>query len=146
VEVKLGKPALAGVSEAGMGAAWVLPESPAPGVPAVGEDEEEWIEIEVEVELLPWPDRNWLGNWYGGAEWPERFSEPLLDGRMLVFEAREEELEQVWAAVKARVEQTNRLYAEDAWRPEGEDEPEPVESESHKRLREAAQRRVDALE
>jgi hypothetical protein len=121
VEVRLGKPALVGVSEAAMGAAWVLPESSTPGVPAVGDDEEEWIEIAVEVELEPRPDRTWLSLWYDIAnEWPEHLSQPLLDCSVLFFSVAEDELEHAWGAVKQRVGRTNVLYAEETWTPEGE--------------------------
>ena len=145
MEVKLGKPALDAVSEVGMAAAWVLPEPPGAGMEASGEAEEDWVEISAEVELQPWPDRGWLKLWYGeDSNWPEHLSPPLLDGRMLVFGAPEDELEEAWAAVKARVETTNLLSAESTT--EEESDSESAEFESHARLREAAQRRVSALE
>jgi hypothetical protein len=145
VEVKLGKPTLEDVGETGLGVAWASTEPPAPGMETLGEQEEEWVDIVVGVELQPWPDRVWLTLWNAeDRTWPEHLTPPLLDGRMLVFEAREDELEGAWAAVKARVEKTNRVYREEYSLPEHE--PDAAEQESLTRLREIGQRRVDALE
>ena len=44
--------------------------------------------------------------------WPDRFDEPVLDGRRLIFSAPEDELQQAWDAVKARVAATNLAYRE----------------------------------
>jgi hypothetical protein len=98
-----------------------MPESLAPGMPASGEHEEAWIEIDVAVELHPWPNRDWLLFWQEEEfDWPKHFDEPLLDGRRLVFSAPEEDLERAGNAVKARVKATNEAYGEQF--PQGEDE------------------------
>jgi hypothetical protein len=146
MEVRLGKPTLEDVGETMFSAARV---GPGDGEMSSGEEHEEWVDITVAVELQPWPDRHWLAFWQEmDLEWPEHLEAPTLDGRRLIFEAREQELEEAWAAVKARVEATNRLYREEFDSiPQG-DEPEMrgAEPEPLARLREAAKRRVDALE
>ena len=145
MEVKLGTPTLDSVGESAIGVAWVELDPASSGLEASGEDEDEWVDISVEVELQPWPNRGWLRCWYDSERrWPEHLMPILLDGRMLVFEAREEELEEAWAAVKARVEETNRAYREEYSL--AEDEPDAAEQEPLQRLREIAQRRIDALE
>jgi hypothetical protein len=145
VEVTLGKPMLEDVGKSGIAMAWEGPL--APGMPATGEHEEEWVDIVVGVELQPWPDRNWLTFWQDeDLSWPDHLDAPRLDGRKLIFEAREGELEQAWAAVKTRVEATNRAYREHFSPDDDEVESNPAERESLARLREAAQRRIDALE
>ena len=137
MEVKLGKPALADVGVKVIGT----------GRGADLEIETELMGIEVEVELLPRPDRDWLKYFRDFAdfpEWPDHLYEPLVDGHKLVFIAREEDLEQAWAAVKARVERANELHAD--WN-FGVDDSEPEDPpEEFVRLREAARQRVDALE
>jgi hypothetical protein len=146
VEVKLGRPTLEDVGESAIGVAWAAPEPLGPGVGASGEYEEEWVDIVVGVVLQPWPDRDWLAFWQEeGIHWPDRFEEPVLDGRKLVFEAREDELEGAWAAVKARVEATNRAYREEFSTAEHDPDPDPVVQKSLARLRAAAQKRVDSL-
>jgi hypothetical protein len=147
VEVKLGKPTLEGVGESGMAIAWEMPSELAPpGMEASGEDAEEWIDIDVAVELQPWPDHSWLLFWQeADLEWPERFGEPVLDGRRLIFSAREDELQDAWEALKARVESANLMYREDrAGLPE-DYEPDPETQEALRRLREVAQRCIDEL-
>jgi hypothetical protein len=142
VEVKLGKPRLEDVAESGIQTAWEGVH--APGMS--GESQEEWIEIVVGVELQPWPDGTWLTFWREeDLEWPEHFEEPMLDGRKLIFTASEDQLEEAWAALKARVESTNRLYAEHHSLDE-EEAPHRAEREALARLRESAQRRIDALD
>jgi hypothetical protein len=147
MEVKLGKPALESVGESGIAVAWSGATAPGRGMPASGEHSEEWIEIDVAVELQPWPDHDWLLFWQeADLEWPERFDEPLLDGRRLIFSAAEDELEDAWEAVKARVESANVMDREHhEGRPEGH-ESDPAEQESLRRLREIAQRRVAKLD
>jgi len=82
MEVKLGKPTLERVGESGIAVAWSGATPPGPGIPASGEHSEESIGIDVAVELHPWPDHDWLLYWQeADLEWPERFDEPLLDGR-----------------------------------------------------------------
>ncbi len=95
MEVKLGKPTLEDVGESGMSMAWEMrPELAPPGMEASGEIHEEWVDIEVAIELQPWPDRNWLLFWQeGDLGWPDGFDEPVLDGRRLIFEAPEDELQ-----------------------------------------------------
>jgi hypothetical protein len=146
VDVKLGKPTLESVSEAGIALAWSSVPPPGSSEPASGEHSEEWIQIDVAVELDPWPNHEWLLYWQeGDLEWPERFDEPLLDGQRLIFGAPEDNLRDAWEPVKARVESANLMYREDhQGLPEG-DEPDPDELESLRRLREAAQRRIDEL-
>jgi hypothetical protein len=145
VEVKLGKPTLENVGEAAIGMSWVAPEPLAPGMPASGEHEEEWVDIVVGVELQPWPDRNWLlFSQEGDLEWPDRLDEPALDGRRLIFEAPEADLQQAWDAVKARVAAANEIYREEF--PPGEQEADRRgDPEMYAQLRERAQRRVDEL-
>jgi hypothetical protein len=110
------------------------------------EHQEEWIEIIVGVELQPWPDSTWLTFWREeDLQWPKHLEEPLLDGRKLIFTAPENNLEEAWSAVKARVEGANRLYREE-YPPEEKHAPDAEEQEALARLREAAQRRIDALE
>jgi hypothetical protein len=144
VKVKLSKPQLEDVAESAIQMAWEGVH--APGMPALEETQEEWIEIVVGVELQHWPDGTWLTFWREeDVEWPERFDEPMLDGRKLIFTASEDQLEEAWAALKARVEATNRLYAEHHSLDEEED-PSRAEREALARLRESAQRRIDALD
>jgi hypothetical protein len=149
VEVKLGRPTLEDVFETAASAALV---ELGPGGTEESSDvyEEEWVDITVAVELQPWPDRDWLLSWQEeDLGWPDHLDPPLLDGRKLIFEAREQELEEAWAAVKTRVDATNRAYREDAFvpfAPTDEHEPDAAAQESLARLREAAQRRIDALE
>jgi hypothetical protein len=145
MEVKLGKPTLEHVGESATAMAWSGLQ-PTPGNSTAGEDKEEWIAIGVAVELDPWPDRDWLTFWQEeDLDWPDRFEEPMLDGRKLMFEASEEELQAAWDAVKARVAATNRASREHHSLDEG-DKPDVAEQESLARLRELAQRRIDALE
>lgn len=147
MEVKLGKPTLEDVGEAGMGMAWF--EGHPNGDVSSGGHDEEWVEITVGVELQPWPDRNWLAFWQEEElGWPDHLEKPLLDGRRLIFETREDELEEAWAAVKARVDAANRMYREEfaSFLSLDEHESHGAEPESLSRLREAAQRRIDALE
>jgi hypothetical protein len=145
VEVKLGKPTLEDVGEAAIGMSWVMPEPPLPGMPATGDHEEEWIEIDVAVELQPWPDRNWLTFWQEeDLHWPRGLDEPVLDGRRLIFSAPELELQQAWDAVKARVAATNLAYREQF--PPGEQEADRRgDPEVYTQLRELATQRVDEL-
>lgn len=144
VEVKLGKPRLEDVGKSGIAMAWEGPLGPDMG--DSGEHHEEWVDIIVGVELQPWPDRNWLTFWQEeDLSWPDHLDAPRLDGRKLIFEAPENELEEAWAAVKARVESTNRAYGEFST-DQHEPDSHPAERESLARLREAAQRRIDALE
>jgi hypothetical protein len=145
VEVKLSKPTLEEVGGTAIGASWVMPEPPLPGMPASGDHEEEWVEISVAVELEPWPDRNWLLFWQEAElDWPKRFDEPVLDGRRLIFEAPEGELQQAWDAVRARVAEANEMYREEF--PPGEQEADRRgDSEMYAQLRKAAQQRVDEL-
>ncbi len=113
MEVKLGKPMLKDVGEIAIRAAWGG-QAVSTGTPASGEHEEEWIEIEVAVDLQPWPNHNWLLFWQeADLEWPERFDEPVLDGRRLIFSARDDELQDAWDAVKIRVEKANMMYRGD---------------------------------
>jgi hypothetical protein len=143
VEVALGKPMLEDVGKSGIAIAWEGPLGP--GMAESGEHQEEWVDIIVGVELRPWPYRNWLTFWQEEElSWPDHLDAPRLDGRKLIFEAREDELEEAWAAVKARVEAANRLYREHF---SPLDEPTSHQDEGPlTRLRESAQRRIDALE
>ena len=147
VEVKLGKPTLEDVGETAIGMSWVMPEPPLPGMPATGDHEEEWIEIDVAVELQPWPDRNWLTFWQEeDLHWPRGLDEPVLDGRRLIFSAPEADLQQAWDAVKARVAATNAMYREEFELPPGEQEADRRgNSNLYAQLRELAQRRIDEL-
>jgi hypothetical protein len=115
-------------------------------MPTSGEEHEEWVEIEVSVELEPRPDRYWLLFWQDeDLSWPERLEEPVLDGETLRFSAPEEELQKAWDAVKLRVAATNEAYAEH--RSEGGRRPDDRHGASrlYTELRERAQRRVDEL-
>jgi hypothetical protein len=145
VEVKLGTPTLEDVGETAIAAAWLAPEPLGPGMEASGEHHEEWVDIDVAVELQPWPDRYWLLLWQEEAfDWPTRLEEPLLDGRSLIFSAPEDELQQAWDAVKARVAATNLAYREQF--PRGEQEADRCgDPEMYAQLRELATRRVDEL-
>jgi hypothetical protein len=112
-----------------------------------GEHQEEWIEIDVAVELHPWPNRDWLLWWQeGDLEWPEGLDEPVLDGRRLIFSAPAHELQEAWEAVKVRVDSANDLYREDQSHLSDDHEPDPAEQESLNRLRAIAQRRIDELD
>ena len=145
MEVTLGKPTLEAVGESGIGTALV--EIAPDGTESSEEYEEECVDITVAVELQPRPDRNWLVFWQEEElGWPGHLSPPLLDGETLIFEAREQELEEAWAAVKARVDAANRAYREERGLVPDGYEPDAAEQESLARLREAAQRRIDALE
>jgi hypothetical protein len=147
VEVKLGKPTLEAVGWSGAGQA-LVEIAPGGWEQSLDAYSEEWIDITVAVELQPRPDRDWLVFWEEEEElgWPDHLSPPLLDGETLIFGAREQELEEAWAAVKACVDATNRAYREArALVPDGY-EPDAAAQESLARLREAAQRRIDALE
>ena len=146
MEVKLGKPTLEDVGWSAASAA-LVELGPDGTDESLVDYEEELVDITVAVDLQPRPDRNWLAFWQDeDMSWPDHLDPPLLDGGTLIFEAREQELEEAWAAVKARVEETNRAYREErALVPDGY-EPDAAAQESLARLREAAQRRIDALE
>jgi hypothetical protein len=147
VEVKLGKPMLEDVGETAIRAAWGGQAPPPPGMPASGEYQRDWIDVVVGVELEPWPDHDWLTFWQEeDLDWPERFEEPVLDGRRLIFSARDDELQDAWDAVKIRVEKANMMYRGDREDLPEDDDSQLAEQESLRRLREAAQRRIDELD
>ena len=146
MEVALGKPTLETIGRHDHAAA-VLQERPGGEVEVLSSSHGSWAKVVVAVKLQPWPDRSWLILWKDEAvemPWPDHLEEPMLDGRKLFFEAREDELEDAWAAVKARVETTNRTYR-DEYLAFQMDEPEVQDAEPDP-LREAMERRVDALE
>jgi hypothetical protein len=98
--------------------------------------------------LQPWPDRTWLVFWEDEErDWPSHLREPMLDGRKLYFDAREEELEEAWVALKARAAARNRAYREEYLAFAQRDEPEShgPEEESCARLRDTLERRLEAL-
>jgi hypothetical protein len=114
------------------------------GMAASGEHEEEWVEISVAVELEPWPSHYWFLFWReGDLEWPDGFDEPVLDGRRLIFNAPEGELQGAWDAVKARVTLANELHREQF--PRGEEDADRGDDTLYAALRERAQRRIDEL-
>jgi len=145
VRVALGQAMLATVGEAGVGGAVsLLPVEGRPG--SSWEHEASWFEISVEVELDPPPDWDWLTYWAeGDLEWPGAFDDPMINGSKLLFTAPENQLQQAWDAVKARVALANELAAEDDAVPELDPASHPGEIEAMAELRERAQRRIDGL-
>jgi len=118
--------------------------SPDPGLS--WDDEASWVEISAEAELDPPPDWDWLTYWAeGDLEWPKGFDEPIVSGSKLRFTAPEDQLQQAWDAIKARVALTNELAAEDDAVPELDPASHPEEIEAMAKLRKRAQRRIEGL-
>jgi hypothetical protein len=147
VEVKLGKPTFEDIGWAGEGMAWM--ERAPGGKESSGEWQDEWVEVTVAVELQPWPDRSWLVYWQDEEmDWSRHFEEPILDGRKLFLEVREDKLEEAWAALKARVAATNRAYRDEylVFAESDDRESHGAKDEEYARLRETLERRIHALE
>jgi hypothetical protein len=71
-------------------------------------------QLEVEVDLaahgLAWPDNEWLELFREYGDFPADLEEPRLEYGKLRFEARDEDLQRAWTAIKQRVAATNRWY------------------------------------
>lgn len=70
------------------------------------------VEVVLEAEGLAWPDDEWLALFREYAEFPADLEEPRLEHGKLRFEARDEDLRRAWAAIRERVNATNRMYGE----------------------------------
>lgn len=70
------------------------------------------VEVVLDAEGLAWPDDEWLALFREYAEFPADLEEPRLEHGKLRFEARDEDLRRAWAAIKERVNATNRVYGE----------------------------------
>jgi hypothetical protein len=143
VEVKVGKPTLKNIQMHDAAVVFIR------GRESSGGWHEEWVGVTVAVELQPGPDQDWLVLWRDGEmNWPRHLEEPILEGRKLIFQAREDELEEAWAAVKARVEATNRACRAEfpAFAKRREPDSHGAEQRSYAHLRETLERRVQALE
>lgn len=70
------------------------------------------VEIGLEAAGQAWPDGEWLTLFREYTKFPSDLEEPRLEHGKLRFEVHEQELERAWAAIKARVHETNRLYCD----------------------------------
>lgn len=70
------------------------------------------VEVVLDAEGLAWPDDEWLALFREYAEFPADLEEPRLEHGKLRFEARDEDLRRAWAAIRERVNATNRVYGE----------------------------------
>ena len=70
------------------------------------------VEVDLDVDGLAWPDNEWVTLFREYGDFPADLEEPRLEHGKLRFEARDEDLERAWAAVKFRVAATNRRYDE----------------------------------
>jgi hypothetical protein len=70
------------------------------------------VEVVLDAEGLAWPDDEWLALFREYAEFPADLEEPRLEHGKLRFEARDEDLRRAWAAIRERVNATNRMYGE----------------------------------
>ena len=68
------------------------------------------VEVVLDAEGLAWPDDEWLALFREYAEFPADLEEPRLEHGKLRFEARDEDLRRAWAAIRERVNATNRVY------------------------------------
>jgi hypothetical protein len=69
------------------------------------------VEVPLEAEGLDWPDEEWLSLFRENADFPAELEEPRLEHGRLRFEARDDELQRAWSAIRERVAATNRMYA-----------------------------------
>jgi hypothetical protein len=71
-------------------------------------------QLEVKVDLaahgLASPDNEWLELFREYGDFPADLEEPRLEHGKLRFEARDEDLQRAWTAIKQRVAATNRPY------------------------------------
>jgi hypothetical protein len=68
------------------------------------------VEIAVDAGRVAWPDEEWLGLFREYGNFPADLEEPRLEHGKLRFEARDEDLQRAWSAIKQRVAATNRTY------------------------------------
>ena len=68
------------------------------------------VEVGLDADGLSWPDQEWVALFREYADFPADLEEPRLEHAKLRFEARDEDLERTWSAIKQRVAATNRSY------------------------------------
>ena len=69
------------------------------------------VEVPLDADGLVWPDEEWLSLFRENGEFAGDLEEPRLEHGRLRFEARDEDLQRAWSAVRERVAITNRTYA-----------------------------------
>src|SRR5436309_15039153 len=87
------------------------------------------VEVPLDADGLGWPDEEWLGLFREYGEFPADLEEPRLEHAKLRFEARDEDLQHAWTAIKQQRVVATRTYeamlpprdrveqrTEDAWR------------------------------
>jgi hypothetical protein len=105
------------------------------------------VEVPLDADGLGWPDEEWLSLFREYDEFPADLEEPRLEHGRLRFEARDDDLQRVWVAVRVRVAATNGAYAtmlepRDQAGQRGEDERRGDVDERIRR----AQRLLDSLQ
>jgi hypothetical protein len=70
------------------------------------------IEIVLDADGRAWPDDEWVELFREYGDFPGDLEEPRLEHGKLRFEARAQDLERAWTAIKQRVAVVNRSYAE----------------------------------
>jgi hypothetical protein len=68
------------------------------------------VEVDLESEGRPWPDNEWVALFREYGEFPADLEEPRLEHGKLRFEARDDDLERAWTAIKLRIAVTNGVY------------------------------------
>jgi hypothetical protein len=68
------------------------------------------VEVPLDAEGLAWPDEEWLSLFREYGEFPAELEEPRLEHGRLRFEARDDDLQRAWVAIRDRVAVTNRSY------------------------------------
>ena len=69
------------------------------------------VEVPLDADGLVWPDEEWLSLFRENGEFPGDLEEPRLEHGRLRFEARDEDLQRAWSAIRERVAVANRTYA-----------------------------------
>jgi hypothetical protein len=105
------------------------------------------VEVPLDADGRSWPDEEWLSLFRGYGEFPGELEEPRLEHGRLRFEARNEDLERAWIAIRDRVAVTNRTYATRvlARDPSGERSEAGRRDDVDQRIRDA-QRMLDSLQ
>lgn len=104
-------------------------------------------QVQVSCELDPWPDLEWRTLW-ARQDYPADLDEPSFSFQpFALFAAREADLDRAWESLKARVDATNRAYAEEVIPAREADQRKREEDEDARRRRmKELQARVDELD
>jgi hypothetical protein len=68
------------------------------------------VEVGLDADGRAWPDQEWLSLFREYGDFPSDLEEPRLEHGKLRFEARDDDLERAWGAIRQRVAVTNRSY------------------------------------